>query len=178
MHNRHSLVFLSVQGKKNLEGLERKTKAGSRRGNSYEFAWLTEEVTLLSLTPDHWLCSSLTFPKIRASCLDLTHAADSCCRLWPFVPVISGRDGELGAMLWSLSSIRYSSVGTDGFIFTRFPWTVLKTRRGITSVLAEMSYFVLPFHFLPCHFLWSAGVVQWFTFLGGFNSSVAVPSSS
>lgn len=81
----------------------------------------------------------------------------------------------------SLSSICYSFVGTDGFIFTRLTYTGFKNCiivRSKISMLTEMTYFEFLFHFLMCHFLWSTHVVQWFTFLGGFNSSVAVPSCS
>lgn len=53
----------------------------------------------------------------------------------------------------------------------------MKTHRDVSFVLTEMTRFLFLFHFLRCHFLWAFRIPQWFAFLGGFNSSIAIPSS-
>lgn len=154
----YTQLFLNMQERKNLEEKERKTKKG-RRDISYEFPLLAEEM------PPCYISQKITGCVLLSPCLDDGKLVwlDIHCRLLLQSLAICSSNIWLWWWTWgyavSLSSICYSFVETDSFIFTRFPYTVLKTCRVIISMLTEMAYFVFLFCYLTCHFLWSTCVV-------------------
>lgn len=173
MHNLDSLLCLRMQGRQNLEGEERKTKRG-RKEKSFEFPLLTEDILLCYVSHKILCCFHLFKNNGELFRLDI--------HCWLLLQTLAICSSNIWLWWWtwgyagSLSSICYSCVGTDGFIFTRLRYTVLKTCRDISFVLTGMTCFIFLFRFLSCLFLWSFRIVQWFAFLGGFNSSIAIPS--
>lgn len=91
----YTLLFLRMQGRQNLEGEERPKGAGKRCHLNFPY-WQRRYFFVLFHTK---YCVVFTFSKTMASCLGLIYSADFCCSLWAFVPVMSGCDDELGAVL-------------------------------------------------------------------------------
>lgn len=149
MHNIHSLLFLRMQGRQNLQGEERKTKRG-RKEKAFEFPLLTEEILLYYVSHKILCCFHLFKNNGELFGLDI--------HCWLLLQTLNICSSNIWLWWWtwgcagSLSSICYSCVGTDGFIFTRLRYTVLKTCRDVSFALTEVTCFVFLFHFLSCHF--------------------------
>lgn len=126
-----------------------KTKRG-RKEMSFEFPLLTEEILLCYASHKILCCFHLFKNNGELFGLDI-----HCWLLLQTLGICSS-NSWLWWWAWgcagSLSSISYSCVGTDGFIFTRLRYTVLKACRDVSFVLTKMTWFVFLFHFLSCNF--------------------------
>lgn len=88
--------FLEGREDRTLKGKRERPKGAGKRSHLNFPYWQRKYFFVMFHTK---YCVVFTFSKTTASCLGLICTADFCCRLWAFVPVISGCDDELGAVL-------------------------------------------------------------------------------